>query len=77
MRSFVLLIEMSLKFIPNGLIDSVGLGNGLALKRRQAITWTNVAPIHWRKYAALEGEELMCFQFNIIFQVLHNPCYTI
>ena len=58
MKSFVTLIEISLKFIPYGLIDSVALGNVLAPKRRQAITWPNAAPIHWRIYAALGGEEL-------------------
>ena len=37
---------------------SIGLVNGLASNRRQAIIWTNADPIHWRKYAALEGDEL-------------------
>ena len=34
--------------VPNGPI-------GLAPNRRQAITWTNADPVHWRTYAALEG----------------------
>ena len=32
--------------------------NGLMPNRRQAITWTNVDPVNWRKYAALGGDEL-------------------
>ena len=32
---------------------SVGLDNGLAPNRRQAIIWTNADPIYWRIYAAL------------------------
>ena len=28
-------------------------GNGLAPNRRQAISWTNANPVHWRIYAAL------------------------
>ena len=34
-------------------ISSVGLGNVLAPSRRQATTWANVDPVHWRIYAAL------------------------
>ena len=34
-------------------------GNGLAPKSRQAITWTNDDPLHWRIYAALGGDELI------------------
>ena len=37
---------------------SIGLDNDLALYRRQAITWTNADPIHWRIYAVLEGDDL-------------------
>ena len=37
---------------------SIGLDNGLALYRRQAISWINAEPIHWRIYAALGGDEL-------------------
>ena len=37
---------------------SIGSGNGLAPNRRQAITWTNADPVHWRTYAALGGDEL-------------------
>ena len=36
----------------------IGSVNGLAPNRRQAITWTNDDPVHWRIYAALGGDEL-------------------
>ena len=37
---------------------SIGLVNGLMPNRRQAVIWTNADPVHWRLYAALEGDEL-------------------
>ena len=37
---------------------SIGLDNGLASNRRQAIIWTYANPIHWRIYAALGGDGL-------------------
>ena len=37
---------------------SMGLDNGLAPNKRQAIVWANAAPIHWRIYAALGGDVL-------------------
>ena len=37
---------------------SIGSGNGLALNRRQAITWTNANPFHRRIYAALGGDRV-------------------
>ena len=36
----------------------IGLDNGLAQYRRQAIIWTIADPIHWHEYAALGGDEL-------------------
>ena len=36
----------------------IGSGNGLAPTRRQAITWINADPIHWRIYGALGEDEL-------------------
>ena len=54
-------IHISLKFIPRNPIDNnpwgMGLDNGLAPNRRQAIIWTNADPNHWRIYAALGGDE--------------------
>ena len=40
-------------------ITSIGLDNGLALNRQQAIIWTNADTIHWRIYAAPGGDELI------------------
>ena len=37
--------------------SSIGLDNGLAPNKRQAIIWTNADPINWRIYATL-GDEL-------------------
>ena len=37
---------------------SIGLHNGLAPNRRQAIIWTNADPIHWCIYTALWEDEL-------------------
>ena len=56
-----ILIRISLKFVLKDLIDNmscISSGNGLAPNRRQAITWTDDDPIHWRIYAALVGDEL-------------------
>ena len=39
-------------------LSSIGLDNGLAPNRRQAIIWTNADPIHWRIYAALGRDGL-------------------
>ena len=55
-------IDISLNFVPYGLIEyksAFGSDNGLVPTRRQAITWTNVDPIHWRIYEALGGDELI------------------
>ena len=44
-----ILIQTSLWFLPKGPIDknvSIGSGNGLVTHRWQAITWTNVYPVH-------------------------------
>ena len=61
-EKFCILIKISLIFFPKGPIDnkhSIGLDNGLAPNRWQAIIWTNADPIHWRIYVALEGDGLM------------------
>ena len=47
-------------YLPNWQQCSIGLDNGLAPNRRQAIIWTNADPIHWRIYAALGGDEFNC-----------------
>ena len=51
-----ILINISLKFVPNGPIDKnpePDLDNGFVPNRQQAIIWTNVDPICWRMDAAL------------------------
>ena len=50
-----ILIAISPKFVPKGAVDSIGLDNGLAPNRQQAIIWTNADPINWRIYAAVGG----------------------
>ena len=32
---------------------NIGSGDGSALKKRQAITWTNDDPVHWCIYTSL------------------------
>ena len=67
-EKFCILIKISLKFVPNGPIGpSIGLDNGLAPKRRQAIIWTNADPTHWRIYAALGVDELTRLIFRAAF----------
>ena len=41
----------------NGQKARIGLDNGSAPNRRQAIIWTNADPIHWRIYAVLGGDD--------------------
>ena len=58
-EKFFILIQISLKFDPEGPVDNkaglTGSGNGLSPVWRQAITWTNADPVHWRIYVALGG----------------------
>ena len=42
--------------------SSIGLDNGFAPNRRQAIIWTNADPINWRIYATLGGDELTQYE---------------
>ena len=55
MKSFCIVIKISLKFAPKcpidnkpALVSSIGLDNGLAPNRREAIIWTNTDPVHWQ-----------------------------
>ena len=48
---------------------SVGLGNGSAPSRRQAITWTNDEPVRWRIYAVLGGDEPIIWTYRGSAQV--------
>ena len=53
-------------------MSQVGSGNGFALNRRQAITWTNADPLQWHIYAALGGDKLTHFKrvsFERVLQI--------
>ena len=56
-----ILIQISLKFVPKSPFDNkpalVQL-MGSHQTGRQAITWTNDDPVHWRIYMAPGGDEL-------------------
>ena len=60
-EKFGILIKISLKFVPRGPVDNnpALVYNGFAPNRWHAIIWTNADPIHWRIYAAPEGDELI------------------
>ena len=63
-----ILIRISLKFVPKGLIDNkggIGSGSGLAPKRQQAITWTHGDPVHWRLHASF-GRYFQSLIFQLI-----------
>ena len=49
-RSFFVRVQLT--------VLCIGLDNGSAPNRRQAIIWTKADPIYWRIYAALRGDEL-------------------
>ena len=55
---------------------SIGLDNGLAPNKRQAIIWTNGDSIHWRIYATLGGDTLrnpaVCLRQNKTYISLHH-----
>ena len=60
-------VRLSLRFVHKGPIDnkpSLFQLKTVSVKdwahnRRQASTWTNADPVHWRMYAELGGDELM------------------
>ena len=64
-EKFWILIQISLKIVPKGLIDNkTALVQIMAWRRRnrqQAIIWTNVDPIQWRIYVTQEGDELTLY----------------
>ena len=65
-ETFCILIKISRNFFSKGPINkNSALDNGLALKRRQAIIWTNADPIRWGIYAALGGDD-----FNIAITII-------
>ena len=50
--------------------NSIGLNNGLAPNRGQAIIWTHTDAVHWRIYAALKEYKLMGETCNTNFTIL-------
>ena len=60
MKHHTIPIRISLKFVPSSPIDNKpALVEVMASpNRQQAITWTNVGPVHRCIYAALGGDEL-------------------
>ena len=71
-EKFCILIKISLKFVPKDPIDkknSIGLDNGLAPNRRQAIIWTYADPIHWRIYVALGADELTLNMWELSYLI--------
>ena len=60
--------------------SSIGLDNGLAPNRWQAIIWTNADPNNWRIYATLGGVELTQMFIVIVcksFSTVWAPKYFI
>ena len=51
--------------------SSIGSGNNLSQKRRQAITWTNAHPVHRRIYVALGGPNSLSLEQNAQFYKQH------
>ena len=60
MKNFIFWLKflLSLFLMVQLTITHIGLDNGLAPNRLQAIIWTIADPIHWHIYAALGGDEL-------------------
>ena len=56
---------------------SIGLVNGFAPNRRQAIIWRKADPIQWRIYAALGGDELIRTHVPLIFLHWHKKSYQL
>ena len=61
-EKFGILISISLTFLYLKVQLTINqhccTDNGLAQNRRQAITWSNTDPVHWRIFVALGGDEL-------------------
>ena len=70
-----------MKFVSKVPIDSIGSYDGLALNRRQAITWTNDDPIHWHPdwhiYASLRGVGGGELYIHIFAGALEGPMQTL
>ena len=53
MEYFVFWLNLFYNWSLKDPIDNIGLDDGLALNRRQAIIQTNADSVHWRIYVAL------------------------
>ena len=53
--------------------NGFGLDNGLVPTRRQAIIWTNADLIHWRIYAAQQGDELIVANLAYFIYITSFP----
>ena len=74
-EKFCILIKISLKFVPKG---PIGLDNGLSDDKKQTINWNDADPVHWRIYAALEGDELMgpAYSTSLTYIMVCHPFST-
>ena len=61
----------------NWQLPSIGLDNGLAPNRRQAIIWIDANPIRWRIYAVAGGNELINQSGSITRMVKRYPMYVL
>ena len=66
-----ILIQMSLRFIPNQQKSSIRTDNGLLPIKQQAITFTNDGLTHWRIFASLGlNESIQGMNRNNIFEII-------
>ena len=63
-KNMCILIQISLKFVLQCLIDKIGSANRLVLTKWQANTWTNDDPVHCHVYVSLGLNELRMW-FNV------------
>ena len=59
-----------LTHLPLDKMVGIGSGNGLVPNRQQAMTWTDVTPVHQHIYAALGGDELTHWTWHNLEWVL-------
>ena len=68
-ETFCISIRISLMFVPKGTIDSKS-ALAQVMAWRQAISWTNADPVHWRINAALGGSKKMIDDDDWFFLLL-------
>ena len=57
----------------NWLWVSIGSGNGLAPKRRQAITWISADPVHWGNHLVPGDLVVLAISCHVGFEGTHQP----